>query len=132
MFWNKKKNNSSKRTVGQILDERQQYLENEKPFILINLGTRQAPMKPSDIQFVSMVMAFAWKYAGMQPQDALEFSITTFVLKRNGTEEEKRNAQITSDGAFAWSMDNSKQDSMGNMSLQMSCAQMIKKYLKVA
>lgn len=121
-----------KKSVRTILEDRQKYLDSEKPFMVIDLGTRKAPIKPSDIQSVANVMLFAWKHAKMEKSKALDYSILTFVLTIDGTEQEKNDAETTMSEALNWSIMNKDLDFAEKMALTLECAHLIKVRLGVA
>jgi hypothetical protein len=123
---------SKKKTVREFLEEREQYLKDEKPILLIDLGSRSAPLKPSNFQFISMIMAFAIQHLNQLEADALHYSILTFVLIRDGTDQEKVDANMTADSAFRWSWDNSRKSFTENMVFQMYCAHKIKEHFGIA
>ncbi len=114
-----------KKSVKEMLEEREKYLATEKPFMTIDLGTRKAPIKPSDIQFVSMIMAFVVKNTKMSEEEAIDYSILTFVLTKDGAEQEKKDANTTADSAFKWSFE----QSLDGIEFQLLCGEKIKHHL---
>jgi tellurite resistance protein len=142
VYWNDKSNNKTensvakespqkvaftekKKTIRGILETREKYLAEEKPFVVVDLGTRKASMKPSDVQFVAMIMAFAWKHAGMSEEAALEYSVLTFVLKNDGTEKEKADADSTATSAFQWDFE----QGLDLVEIKLYCGERIKDHL---
>lgn len=118
-------------SVREFLAERDQRLKDEKPILMIDLDTRKAPLKASDIQLISMIMAFTIKYAHRSEEDALHYSILTFVLLHDGTEQEKRHANETVDSASKWSLEN-RGDSIEGSTFQLYCSSRIKEYFGIA
>lgn len=120
------------KTVKTVLQEQEDRLKTEKPILIIDLGTRKAPLKPSDFQFIAMIMAFAWKYDGMSQEDALHYSILTFVLTKAGTEQEKKDANETASSAFKWDWDIGSNDLAASLELKLMCAHLLKKHFGMA
>lgn len=56
-----------------------------------------------DMQPMSTISGFAWKYGGMEPLVAVEYAMRTIYFSRHGAPQEKNDAKTTWKSAVQWS-----------------------------
>lgn len=88
----------------ESLEELHKKALEEKCLTIIDLETRKAEFRHSNLYILTTILAFC-SFSEMTIEEATDYSILTFVLTKNGNDEEKVNAHITVENAIKWEWD---------------------------